>query len=134
MTEPATTRKLVVFLCADNATRSQMAQAFARMHGAEQVQAFSASVTPSGKIDPQAIDAMQELGYDLQRHRSKNVMELVDTEFDLAVAMGVDECPYVRTKRWLKWNIPDPGVMSPEQFRQIRDLIELKVKDLLRTL
>ncbi|MFO0904052.1 MAG: arsenate reductase ArsC [Pirellulales bacterium] len=127
--------KKVLFVCVENSNRSQMAEAFARMHGAGRVEAHSAGSRPSGRINPKAIEAMKEAGYDLASHASKGLAEFDGTEVDAAVTMGCgDECPMVRAKRRVDWQIPDPRDMSPSEFREVRDLIEAKVKNLLASL
>lgn len=127
--------KKVLFVCVENSNRSQMAQAFACMHGAGKVEAYSAGSRPSGRINPKAIDAMRELGYDLATHASKGLVDFNGQEVDVAVTMGCgDECPLVLAKQRVDWKIPDPRDMSPEQFREVRDLIESKVRELLATL
>ncbi len=124
--------KRILFVCVENANRSQMAEAFARIHGGEDIEVFSAGSNPSGKVNPKAIEAMNELGYDMKTHKSLGLDDLPDVEFDYAVTMGCgDECPLVRAKNRVEWEIPDPRVMPPEEFRKIRDLIETKVKALL---
>ena len=130
-----TTRKSVLFVCVENSNRSQMAQAFAHIHGAGKVEAFSAGSRPSGRINPKAVEAMKEVGYDLTTHTSKGLEEFNGQEVDVAVTMGCgDECPLVRAERRLEWQIPDPRDMPPERFREVRNLIEAKVKELLQTL
>jgi protein-tyrosine-phosphatase len=105
------------------------------MYGAERVEAFSAGSRPSGKLNPKAIEAMNELGYDLSRHSSKSRDQIPDIEYDLVVTMGCgDECPLIRARRREDWNIPDPKDMPPNEFRAIRDLIKSKVKALLTEL
>jgi arsenate reductase (thioredoxin) len=127
--------KRVVFVCVENSNRSQMAEAFARRHGAGKVEAYSAGSRPSGRVNPRAVEAMREVGYDLTAHRSKGLQELADVDFDVAVTMGCgDECPLLRAGERLDWQIPDPREMPPEQFREVRALIEAKVKDLLQSL
>jgi protein-tyrosine-phosphatase len=127
--------KRVVFVCVENSNRSQMAEAFARIHGAGQVEAFSAGSRPSGRINPRAIEAMKEVGYDLTAHTSKGLGGFNGEEFDAAVTMGCgDACPLVHARRRIEWQIPDPRDMPPERFREVRDLIEAKVKELLQTL
>lgn len=112
-----------------------MAQAFAIIHGNEKVNAYSSGSRPSGKINPKAIAAMKELGYDLSSHSSKSLDEIPQVEYEYAITMGCgDECPLVKAKHRLDWNIPDPREMNEEEFRGVRDLIEQKVKDLLRSL
>jgi protein-tyrosine-phosphatase len=125
----------LVFVCVENSNRSQMAEAFARILGGDGVEAFSAGSRPSGKVNPKAIAAMRELGYDLAAHRSKSLADLPNVPFDAAVTMGCgDQCPALRAARRLDWNIPDPKEMSPDQFRTVRDLIGAKVKELLTEL
>ncbi|MCC6491577.1 MAG: arsenate reductase ArsC [Pirellulales bacterium] len=117
-----------VFVCVENSNRSQMAEAFARLQG---VQAYSAGSRPSGKVNLRAIAAMQELGYDLTTHHSKSLEDLPDETFDVVVTMGCgDACPALKAKRREDWQIPDPKEMPPEQFREVRDLIARKVKEL----
>src|SRR5688572_15495635 len=81
---PMPAPKRVVFVCVENSNRSQMAQAFARLHGGGRVEAFSAGSRPSGKVNPKAVAAMRELGYDLTAHQSKGLDNLPDVEFDAA--------------------------------------------------
>jgi arsenate reductase (thioredoxin) len=128
-------KKKVIFVCVENSNRSQMAEAFARIHGGDTVEAFSSGSRPSGKVNPKAIEAMKEIGYDLTKHTSKGLDAFNGNQFDAAVTMGCgDECPLVVTKRRLDWQIPDPKHMPHEQFREVRDLIEKKVIELLATL
>jgi protein-tyrosine-phosphatase len=122
----------VLFVCVENSNRSQMAQAFAAMYGGDRVEALSAGSRPSGKVNPKAVAAMAELGYDLTAHTSKGLDDYNGTEIDAAVTMGCgDACPFVRAKRRYDWQIPDPREMPPEEFRKVRDLIGEKVKSLL---
>ena len=124
----------VLFVCVENSNRSQMAEAFARIHGGNDVEAFSAGSQPSGSVNPKAIESMGELGYDLSVHRSKSIVDLPDVDFDFIVTMGCgDACPFVCAKRREAWDIPDPKNFPPDEFRAVRDLIESKVKTLLAT-
>jgi protein-tyrosine-phosphatase len=128
-------RKRVVFVCVENSNRSQIAEAFARLYGGPDVDAYSAGSRPSGRVNPKAIEAMAELGYDLTTHGSKGLDEFNGREFDAAVTMGCgDECPLVVAKKRVDWQIPDPREMPPEEFRKVRDLIGEKVKELLASL
>ena len=128
-------KKRVLFVCVENSNRSQMAEAFARIHGAGKIEAYSAGSRPSGKINPRAIAAMRELGYDLTTHSSKSLSQIPDIEYDFVATMGCgDECPLVRAKRREDWDIPDPKAMEREQFRAVRDLIAVKVKAALEKL
>ncbi|MGI8785333.1 MAG: arsenate reductase ArsC [Acidobacteriota bacterium] len=121
----------VLFVCVENSNRSQMAEAFARMHGPKGTEAHSAGSKPSGQVNAAAVEAMRERGYDLSRHCSKSLDGLPEVEFDVVVTMGCgDSCPHVRAWDRQDWNIPDPKGMGPDDFRAVRDLIEGKVKQL----
>src|SRR5258707_3331628 len=125
----SSTPERFLFVCVENSNRSQIAEAFARIHGGEQIEAYSAGSRPSGTINPRAIASMKEIGYDLSRHKSKSLSEIPDIEFDFVATMGCgDACPFVRAKQREDWNIPDPKALPPEDFRAVRDLIETKVK------
>jgi protein-tyrosine-phosphatase len=127
--------KRIVFVCVENSNRSQMAQAFARMYGGPDVEAHSAGSRPSGRVNPKAIEAMQELGYDLTTHTSKGLEEYNGQEFDVAVTMGCgDACPLIKAQRRIDWQIPDPREMPAQDFRNVRDMIGEKVRELLASL
>ena len=109
-----------------------MAEALTRIHGADLVEPHSAGSRPSGKINPVAIEVMNELGYDLSRHASKSLEEIPQVEYDAVVTMGCgDACPLVAAKRHVDWNIPDPKGKSADEVSGIRDLITARVNDLL---
>ncbi len=128
-------QKRVLFVCVENSNRSQMAQAFVTIHGAGRVEAFSAGSKPSGKINPKAVEAMKEVGYDLTTHQSKSLDDLPSGEYAAAVTMGCgDACPNVKAEMREDWQIPDPRDMTPDEFRKVRDLIEAKVKRLCEIL
>jgi len=125
--------KKVLFVCVENSNRSQMSEAFARIHGGKNFEAYSAGSKPSGKVNPKAIASMKELGYDLSTHQSKSLEEVkVFAPFDAVVTMGCgDACPWMPAKQFIDWQIPDPKEMHPDAFRKVRDSIEEKVKSLL---
>jgi arsenate reductase (thioredoxin) len=128
-------KKSVLFVCVENSNRSQMAEAFARMHGGDTVEAASSGSKPSGRVNPRAIEFMKERGYDLTTHTSKSLDQFNGKDITVAVTMGCgDACPLVKADRREDWNIPDPKDMPPEQYREVRDLIEWKVKELLASL
>jgi arsenate reductase (thioredoxin) len=129
-------KKKVLFVCVENSNRSQMSQAFAKIHGGNEMEAYSAGSKPSGKINPKAIAAMKELGYDLSLHHSKTLDEVKEyAPFDAVITMGCgDACPWMPAKQFIDWQIPDPRDMDEQSFRGVRDLIENKVKDLLNRL
>ena len=128
--------KKILFVCIENSNRSQMSEAFARIHEGEGVEAFSAGSRPSGKVNPKAIASMKELGYDLGAHHSKSLEEVKQfAPFDAVVTMGCgDACPWMPAKQFIDWQIPDPKEMNENDFRKVRNLIEGKVKELLQQL
>jgi protein-tyrosine-phosphatase len=125
----------VLFVCVENSNRSQMAEAFARMLGGGRIEVYSAGSRPSGRVNPKAIAAMAELGYDLTTHASKGLDDFNGQEIDAAVTMGCgDACPLVNAARRYDWQIPDPKELPPAEFNKLRDLIREKVAALLREL
>ena len=129
-------KKKILFVCIENSNRSQMSQAFAKMFGAGEVEAYSAGSKPSGVVNPKAIAAMQELGYDLSKHDSKSLDEVKRfAPFDAVVTMGCgDACPWMPAKRFIDWQIPDPKNLDRETFNEVRDLVAEKVKAVLKEL
>ena len=126
--------KRVLFVCVENSNRSQMAEAFARLHGGDEVQALSAGSKPSGQINPKAVRFMAELGIDLDAHRSKSLDDIAG-EFDAVVTMGCgDNCPWVPAKRREDWALPDPKHMDDAGYRAVRDEISARVQRLLASL
>jgi protein-tyrosine-phosphatase len=122
-------KKRLLFVCVENANRSQMAEAFARMLGGEAVEAYSAGSRPSGVVNPKAIESMGEVGYDLSAHDSKSLDQLPAVEFDFVTTMGCgDACPHVRAQLRADWQIPDPKHLPPDEFRAVRDLIRERVQ------
>ena len=129
-------KKKVLFVCIENSNRSQMAEAFLKMDGGENFEAFSSGSAPSGKINPKAVEAMLELNYDLNAHHSKSLAEVkAFAPFDAVVTMGCgDACPWMPAKKFLDWQIPDPRNMEKEDFHEVRDLVRKKVGELIREL
>ena len=122
----------VLFVCVENSNRSQMAEAFARIHGADLVEAHSAGSRPSGQINPRAIAAMRERGYDLTTHRSMGLDAIPAGPYAAVVTMGCgDACPWVPAAIREDWALPDPRAMEPAEFNEVRDEIERRVQILL---
>jgi arsenate reductase len=125
--------KKVIFVCIENSCRSQMAEAFGKIHGAGVFAVYSSGSKPSGKVNPRAIEFMEELGYDLSLHDSKPLSEFDGMHFDYAITMGCgDECPMIIADKREDWGIPDPKHEEPKRFREIRSMIEDKVKALFQ--
>ena len=110
-----------------------MSEAFAKILGRENVEAYSAGSKPSGVVNPKAIAAMKELDYDLSKHESKSLKEVGQyAPFDTVITMGCgDACPWMPAKKFIDWEIPDPKNMEPKEFNKVRDMIRDKVQELL---
>lgn len=125
-------RKNVLFVCIENSNRSQMAEAFARLHGSDIINAYSAGSRPSGVVNPRAIDAMHEKGVDMTSHKSIGLSDLPDIEWEHVITMGCgDECPFLQAHHRDDWSLPDPRHMEPDEFNNVRDEIERRVLQLL---
>lgn len=124
--------KKVVFVCVENSCRSQMAEAFGRIHGKGIIEVYSSGSRPSGIVNPKAIASMAEVGYDLSKHDSIGLDELPQINWDYAITMGCgDECPMLKANHREDWGLPDPKHMEPKEFAQVRDIIEREVIDLI---
>ena len=122
----------IVFVCVENARRSQMAAGFAEALGQGKLEVYSAGSRPTSAIDPLVIEVMKEKAIDLSGRQPKSLNDLPPLEMDCLVTMGCEEtCPAVLSKKVLEWNIPDPKGKSINVFREVRDLIEGKVRSLL---
>ena len=123
----------IAFICVENARRSQMAQGFAEALGRGKVEVYSAGSRPSSSIDPLVIPVMKENGIDLGTKRTRSLNDLPLIEMDYLVTMGCEEtCPAVLAKKIIEWEIPDPKGKSIDVFRKVRDMIEAKVRTLLK--
>ena len=121
----------LLFVCVENANRSQMAEGFARFHGGYQVEALSAGSRPAGQVSPRAVEAMAELGIDISQQFPKSVDDITG-EFDAVVTMGCgDACPYIPGKRYLDWELNDPAGKNLAETRTIRDEIASRIERLL---
>ncbi len=122
----------ILFVCVENAGRSQMAQGFAETFGKGKVEVYSAGSRPASKINSMAIEVMKEKGIDLSGRRPKGLNDLPPVEMGYLITMGCEEtCPAVPTKKIIEWQIPDPKGKPIEEVRKVRDMVEAKVKMLL---
>jgi arsenate reductase (thioredoxin) len=125
-------KKKIVFICVENAGRSQMAQGFAEAFGKGKLDVYSAGSRPSSQVNSLVIEVMKEKGIDLAGRRPNGLGDLPPVEMDYLVTMGCEEsCPAVLAKRVIEWDIPDPKGKSIDEVRRIRELLEAKVKSLL---
>ncbi|MGZ3524235.1 MAG: arsenate reductase ArsC [Thermodesulfobacteriota bacterium] len=124
--------KKILFVCVQNASRSQMAQGFAEAFGKGRVEVYSAGSRPSSQINPLAIEVMKEKNIDLSGRRPKGLHDLPPVEMDYLITMGCEEtCPAVGARKVIEWQIPDPKGKPIDEIRRIRDILEAKVKELL---
>ena len=124
--------KKILFVCVENAGRSQMAQGFAEAFGKERVEVYSAGSRPTSRINPLAIEVMKEKDIDLSGRRTKGLNDLPPVEMDYLITMGCEEtCPAVPARKIIEWQIPDPKGKPIDEVRRIRDMLEAKVKTLL---
>jgi arsenate reductase len=125
-------RPNLLFVCIENANRSQMAEGFARRLGQGRVSAFSAGSRPSGRINPRAIQFMKEKAIDLTAQSSKGLDDLPKVHWDWIVTMGCgDACPSLPAKHRLDWDLADPKHLDDDGFRAVRDRIESLVSALV---
>ena len=122
----------LLFVCIENANRSQMAEGFARALGEGRVSAFSAGSRPAGEINPRAVRFMKEKGIDLAGQRSKGLDELPAIQWDWIVTMGCgDACPMLPARHRLDWELPDPKGFDDHGFRAVRGRIAALVAGLV---
>jgi len=125
-------RSTILFVCRENACRSQMAEGFARFYGKDTIEVWSAGSTPRGAVDPGVVTVMQEEGVELHDQRSKGLAQLPHMTWDIVVSMGCGEqCPAIPSRHRFEWNIPDPKGQPLERYRSVRDMIKDSVKNLL---
>jgi arsenate reductase len=122
----------VLFVCIQNAGRSQIAQALFERAAAGRHQARSAGSRPAQHMHPEVVEMMREIGIDLESH-TPHRLERADMEWaDVVVTMGCgDECPYIPGRRYIDWELQDPAGQPPDVVRGVRDEIRLRVADLL---
>ena len=123
----------VLFICLQNAGRSQMsaalfAQAAAGRHGA-----LSAGTTPTERVHPEVVEVMRELGIDLADRTPRLLTRGLAEQADIVVTMGCgDACPYIPGKRYIDWELPDPSGRPLSEVRATRDEIARRVRALLQ--
>ena len=128
-------RPRVLFVCIENACRSQMAAGFAGMHGADRVEALSAGSKPAAAVNPRAIAFMAERGCDISARIPEPLSAFADQAFDAVITMGCgDACPWLPAQLREDWALPDPKHLADDAFRAIRDEIEQRVLALLARL
>lgn len=126
--------KKVLFVCVENAGRSQMAEAFANQHGKGKVEAFSAGTVPAKEVNPVVVKAMREKAIDISKNKPKLISIQMVQEADIVITMGCAAegfCPAPLLEKVVDWDLEDPKGKSIEEVRQIRDEIERRVLKLI---
>jgi len=127
--------KKILFVCIENAGRSQIAEAFARHYGDGKVEVLSAGTKPSNQVNPLVLQAMRERGIDISKTKPKRITTLMIQEADMIVTMGCDAqgfCPAQMLDRVTDWQVEDPKDKPLQRVREIRDEIEARVRTLIK--
>jgi arsenate reductase len=126
--------KKILFVCVENAGRSQMAEAFAKKYGENNINASSAGNKPADKVNPVVVEAMKEKGIDISLNKPKILTYPMTQDVDLIVTMGCNDqgiCPGPFFKPTIEWKLEDPKGKPIEKVREIRDEIERRVQKLI---
>jgi len=130
---PLINRKKILFVCRENACRSQMASAFAQQLAGDKIESYSAGSEPINRVNPTMAEVMQENGIDMAFRIPKALEATIsETKPDMIVTMGCKEnCPFVPGAKMIDWDLPDPSEKSPDFMRKVRDETEKRVIDLI---
>jgi arsenate reductase (thioredoxin) len=124
-----------LFVCLQNAGRSQMSAALFERAADGRHEALSAGTTPAERVHPEVVEVMRELGVDLAGRRPQKLTGELAGRADVIVTMGCgDECPYIPGKRYVDWDLPDPAGRPPDEVRATRDEIARRVEALVAEL
>lgn len=126
--------KRILFVCVENAGRSQMAEAFANRYGKDKFAVSSAGNKPADKVNPVVVEVMKEKGIDISNNKPKMLTLSMTQDADLIVTMGCDDqgiCPGPFFRPTIDWALEDPKGKPIERVREIRDDIERRVKKLI---
>jgi protein-tyrosine-phosphatase len=129
--------KTVLFVCVENAGRSQMAEGFFKKYASNEFKTLSAGTKPVYQLNPIVVEAMKEVGIDISKQKSKELTDEMIRESDNVVNMGCMDknfCPTIWLPKVIEWGLEDPKGQSIEKVREIRNEIEKRVKELVSTL
>ena len=129
--------KNVLFVCIENAGRSQMAEAFFKKFTENKFNVISAGTTPSPKLNPIVVQVMEEIGIDMTEQSPKTLSDSMISSSFKTINMGCmdkESCPALFVKDVIDWNISDPKKKTIDQVREIRDQIENEVLNLIATI
>jgi protein-tyrosine-phosphatase len=123
----------VLFVCLQNAGRSQMSRAFFEREAGGRHTALSAGTTPADHVHPEVVEAMAELDIDLAGRTPRLLTRELAEQADVVVTMGCgDACPYIPGKRYIDWELPNPARRPIAEVRATRDEIAHRVQSLLQ--
>jgi arsenate reductase (thioredoxin) len=126
--------KTILFVCVENAGRSQIAEGFFKKYAPKGFKVQSAGTKPVSQINPIVVEAMKEVGIDISNQKSKEITEEMMRNSDPIVNMGCMDknwCPTLFLPKVIEWNLPDPKGQPIEKVREIREEIEERVKELV---
>jgi arsenate reductase len=129
--------KKILFVCVENAGRSQIAEGFFKKYVTSGYQPISAGTQPVSEINQFAVEVMKEVGIDISRQTPKIISEDMIQQSAKIVNMGCmnkESCPALFLNNVIDWEIPDPKGKSIDKVREIRDKIEKKIKELVADL
>jgi arsenate reductase len=125
----------VLFVCLQNAGRSQMSQALFTRAAGSRHQALSAGTTPAAHVHPEVVTVMNELGIGVSDRTPQPLTRELAEQADLVITMGCgDQCPYIPGKRYLDWDLTDPAGQPLDTVRTVRDEIDRRVQALVADL
>jgi len=126
--------KTILFVCVENAGRSQMAEGFFKKYAPNGFKTLSAGTKPGYQLNPIVVEAMKEVGIDISKQKSKELTDEMIHESDNVINMGCMDknfCPSIWVPKVIEWNLEDPKGKSIEKVREIRDEIEKRVKNVV---
>ena len=120
--------KTVLFVCVENACRSQLAEAISNHFFPDRLKAFSAGSSPGKKVNPKAIRSLNSMGIN-HKGKTKSISQVEEKKYDYIVGMGCgDACPIIPGAQILEWSIPDPKLFESKEFNKVRDIIKEKIE------
>ena len=125
----------VLFVCRQNAGRSQMSAALLERRAGGRHHALSAGTTPADRVHPRVVEVMRELDINLAGRKPRVLTQELAQQADLVITMGCgDECPYIPGKRYIEWDLPDPSGRPLDEVRSIREDIVRRIRELINEL
>ena len=120
--------KTVLFVCVENACRSQLAEAISNHFFPDRLKAFSAGSNPGKEVNPKAIRSLNSMGIN-HKGKTKSISQVEKKKYDYIVGMGCgDACPIIPEAQILEWSIPDPKLFESKKFNKVRDMIKEKIE------